>query len=136
MFRIMKSTIKYSIIAIVCAAVSQVAFAQQSSPATSPPASVSPSEGEHHAYPGWLQMRIDFMTKLLDLTADQQTKIANIFKTRTNEANAIRKDQSLNEDQKKEKKKGIEEVMNGEIKVVLTPDQRQKWEASGEKHHP
>ncbi len=62
----------------------------------------------------------------LDLTADQKAKIAPLLKHEAEQMKAVRDDQSLSQDQKKEKAKAIREEGQKAVAAVLTPEQAKK----------
>jgi Spy/CpxP family protein refolding chaperone len=69
------------------------------------------------------------MTKALDLTPDQATKITEIFQDQAPAMKALHEDTSLNKDQKRAKMKELRDGMDSKISAVLTPEQNTKWQA-------
>ena len=111
--------------ALFCAAVtvSPALRAQGTSPAPSAPATSPAGEEHHRGNP------LEMLTKKLDLTPDQQTKLKPIFEDRHEKMKALRDDTSLTPDDKKAKGKALMESSNDQIKAILTPDQQTKFAA-------
>ena len=70
----------------------------------------------------------EMMTKLLDLTAEQQAKIKEIHLKYSQQR--VEKKKQLGEEMKqnREKMKAQMEARNAELKQVLTPEQYEKWQ--------
>jgi Spy/CpxP family protein refolding chaperone len=62
----------------------------------------------------------------LDLTADQQAKMKTLHESYKSQAKAIKDNQSLSDDQKKEQMKALSVKRREEMKLILTPEQQQK----------
>ena len=114
--------------ALVCAAVVSVSPALRADetvpgPSPSQPAT-PPQEGQHRG--GNL---LEVLTKKLDLTADQQTKLKSILDDQHEKMKALHDDTSLKPEDKKEKGKSLREATNEQIKAILTADQLPKFAA-------
>lgn len=70
----------------------------------------------------------------LGLTDDQSAKVGAIFAKQRADLEAIRSDDSLNEDQKKAKAHAIFEQSNKDVRALLTPDQIQKLDDMRDHH--
>ena len=95
------------------------------------PASPAPSTPAHHGEKGkgeHGEAPLERLTKALDLTGDQKTKIKSIFEERRENVKAVREDATLSDEQKKEKAKEIIQSSTGKIKALLTPEQQTKFE--------
>lgn len=90
--------------------------------------------GKHHEQRG--EMRGDFMAmvKELNLTADQQTQIDAIRSQGRESMKALRNDTSLSQEQKKAKGRELLQASEGEIRDVLTPEQKVKARELRQKH--
>lgn len=82
-----------------------------------PQAQTAP-KGLHHG------KRMQKLTKELNLTPDQQTKIKPIFQQARAQAKTIRQDTTLNQDQKKAKFKELHENTMAQLNGILTPEQQ------------
>jgi Spy/CpxP family protein refolding chaperone len=69
------------------------------------------------------------MMKDLNLSADQQTKMAAIRTQYKTKMEALRNDNSLTEDQKKARLMELRKAQNIEINALLTPEQREKMKS-------
>lgn len=97
-----------------------------------PPANdqtTSQGTGRHahmrHADPA---KRLQWMSKKLNLTDEQKTKLQPIFQDEFQQMKAVREDTSLSREQKRGKMKQIHETFHPQVLAVLTPDQQQKLE--------
>lgn len=73
--------------------------------------------------------RLQQLTKDLNLTAQQQERLRPILERRSEDWTKVNEDKSLTEDQKHARMKEIQDKYKPEISEVLTPEQRQKWQA-------
>ncbi|MCM8824958.1 MAG: Spy/CpxP family protein refolding chaperone [Candidatus Omnitrophica bacterium] len=64
----------------------------------------------------------------LDLTDEQKAKIQEIQKSRHEQISAIKQDETLSKEQKREKIKAIMESTQKQMDEVLTPEQKKKIE--------
>ena len=62
----------------------------------------------------------------LNLTEDQQEKMKALHQSFSTQVKAIKDNQSLSEDQKKEQMKALSVKRREEMKAILTPEQQQK----------
>lgn len=82
------------------------------------------------------EVRVERMTKELDLTVDQQSKVKDIFDRKKEVFKAHKVDRKADKAVKKEafaKMKTEMAQFDKEIKSVLTPDQIKKYDAKREK---
>jgi periplasmic protein CpxP/Spy len=68
------------------------------------------------------------MTERLTLTADQQAKIKPILEDRSQQMQALMKDDTLSQDELRSKARGILEATTSKIRDVLTDDQKKKYD--------
>ncbi len=106
-------------------------FAQENT--TTPPATndqtTTQSMGRHgHMRKADPAKRLEWMSKKLNLTDEQKTKLQPIFQDEFQQMKAVREDTSLSREQKRDKMKQIHETFHPQVMAVLTPDQQQKLE--------
>ena len=105
---------------------------------TSRPTFAQASQGTAQSVENRLQM----ISKELNLTDDQKTKLRPILQDEQQQMQAVHNDTSLTRDQKMAKMKDIRESHQPQINQILTPDQQKKWaemkKEAKEKHeqHP
>jgi Spy/CpxP family protein refolding chaperone len=85
-------------------------------PAGAPPAGRPPGAG------------IEREAELLNLTADQKTKVEAIEKAEGQKMVDLRSDTSLTPKDRQAKRKAIAEELSQQMKAVLTPEQFDKWQ--------
>jgi Spy/CpxP family protein refolding chaperone len=108
----MKKQLLSFIIAGLCAASVALAEPQQQS-------------GPHEKGPGH---RMEMLSKRLNLTADQQAKLAPIFTERRAQVRAILQDSSLSREDRMAKMQTIRKDSNAKIEALLTDEQKQNYE--------
>ena len=100
-------------------------------PPTPTPAPPSPPQGGQQPQDGSREVKGDFVTMLtmvLNLTADQQTKVKAIFEDSRAKAKVIADSTTLSGDEKKAKIQELREATNAQIKPLLTPDQQKNFD--------
>jgi Spy/CpxP family protein refolding chaperone len=119
MKRILHST------ALSLALIGTAAFAQQTQlPENTPNANAPAHHVRHHAPNP--QHQAEFISKKLNLSADQTAKLTPIFADRAQKFQALMQDQSLTQDQRHAQMKTIRENAQQQLATVLTPDQLQQ----------
>jgi Spy/CpxP family protein refolding chaperone len=112
------------------------AFAQQAQPTlpenSSPNANAPYHHGGHHAPNP--QRQAEFISKKLNLSADQTAKLTPIFADRAQKFQALMQDQSLTPDQRHEQMKAIHQSTEQQLATVLTPDQMQQLKSMKHGH--
>ena len=84
---------------------------------------------------------LESLTKELDLTADQVTKIKEIFKESRPQMKALHEDASMDKKAKRAKMKEVREATHAKIRPILTAEQAVKFDAfvakekQGHSHH-
>jgi Spy/CpxP family protein refolding chaperone len=73
------------------------------------------------------ESRLEEMSKQLNLTDDQKTKLKPILQDEAQQLQAVHNDASLSQDQKKAKAKEIHAAFKPQVNNVLTPDQQKQW---------
>ena len=101
-------------------------LAQQSAPTDAP---AGRGQGQHMDP----QEQLQKLTKRLQLTADQQSKIGAILQDRQQQVQSVRGDSSLKPVDKRAKLKSLMESTQSNISAVLTDQQRQRWTDMREK---
>jgi Spy/CpxP family protein refolding chaperone len=76
--------------------------------------------------------RLDKMSKELNLSADQKTKLKPILQNQSDAWKAIVDDKSLTPMQRRSKMKEVHDKYVPEINAVLTPEQQEKWKTMRE----
>jgi Spy/CpxP family protein refolding chaperone len=113
------------------------AFAQQAQPTlpenSSPNANAPYHHGGHHAPNP--QRQAEFISKKLNLSADQTAKLTPIFADRAQKFQALRQDQSLTPEQRHEQMKALHQSTEQQLATVLTPDQMQQLKSMRHDHH-
>ncbi|MBT9330963.1 Spy/CpxP family protein refolding chaperone [Paracidobacterium acidisoli] len=72
------------------------------------------------------------MTKELNLSADQQAQIKPILADQDQQTQALWQDQSLSQQDRRQKMRSIREGSRAKIEAVLNDDQKQKFESMQE----
>ena len=117
--------------ALTLALTGTAAFAQQAQlPENSSPNANAPYHHRHHAPDP--QRQAEFVSKKLNLSADQTAKLTPIFADRDQKTQALFQDQSLSQQQRHEQMKAIHQNTDQQLATVLSPDQMQQLKAM---HH-
>ena len=111
--------------ALMAAPALGVAQENNAAPATTEQA---PAQGQRHMRRADPAKRLEWMSKKLNLTEDQKTKLQPIFNDEFQQIKAVREDASLSREQKRDKMKQIHDTFHPQVRAVLTPDQQQKLE--------
>jgi Spy/CpxP family protein refolding chaperone len=123
MFR--SSLLRVAVLAIGATALSALpAMAQD-------PSAPSPSQdqaGPRQGGPG-RGNQVEFLTKKLNLTADQVTQVKAIDEDSGKQMKALREDTSVAQQDKRAKMMDIRKASQGKIRALLTPDQQTKFDA-------
>ncbi|HEY6308613.1 MAG TPA: hypothetical protein VI488_19380 [Candidatus Angelobacter sp.] len=101
------------------------AFAQQNPPP--PPGGNQPQQGQRHGMPS-VDDQVKMLSDRLNLTADQQTKIKPILEDQRTQMQALMKDDSLSQDDRRAKMRSLRESTNSKIRDVLTDDQKKQFD--------
>ena len=113
--------------ALTLALTGTAAFAQQAQPTlpeNSSPNATAPHHHGHHAPNP--QRQAEFISKKLNLSADQTAKLTPILADRAQKTQALFQDQSLTPDQRHAQMKAIHENTEQQLATVLSPDQLQQ----------
>lgn len=72
--------------------------------------------------------RLQHMTKMLNLTDDQQQKIKPILENESQQMQSLQQDTTMSQQDRWGKMRQIRTQTREQIKPILTADQQQKWE--------
>jgi len=105
--------------------------------ASVPSLQAQPAEGQNAAHEhgpggpggpgGGNRPNLDRLAEELGLTADQKAKLGPIMKHQQEQMQALRKDESLSQEQRREKGRALREENQKAIAAVLTPEQAKKF---------
>jgi|SRR5205807_5992805 len=108
------------------------AFAVQSQQAPSgqgaQPAAGQASQGEHRQVPT-IDEQVKSLADRLTLTDDQQAKAKTVLEDQHTQAQVLMKDDSLSQDDKRQKFMGLRQATISKIKDLLNDDQKKKFDA-------
>jgi periplasmic protein CpxP/Spy len=113
--------------ALTLALTGTAAFAQQAQPTlpeNSTPNATAPHHRGHHAPNP--QRQAEFLSKKLNLSADQTAKLTPIFAESQQKRQALFQDQSITVGQMREQMKSIHQNTEQQLATVLSPDQLQQ----------
>jgi periplasmic protein CpxP/Spy len=111
---------------LVTSLLGAAAFAQQN-PAPPPPSGGDQPQGQRRGMPS-VDDQVKMMSDRLNLTPDQQTKIKPVLEDQRTQAQALRKDESLSDDDRRSKMRTLRESTNSKIRDVLTDDQKKQFD--------
>lgn len=127
--------LKHCLLALTLAclfcAVSSTAIAQDSG-ASNQQSTPAPSEGMPGHGPGHGQFdpakRAAMLTKRLNLSSDQQSKVEEILKSEQSQMQSLRTDSSVSQEDRHSKMMEIHKSSNDQIRALLNDDQQKKWD--------
>ena len=105
-------------------------FAAAQASNDSPPNNQQPAQGNggwHHGPPDPAQ-RTQELTKKLNLTSDQQTKVQGIFQSEHSQMESLRQDTSLSQQDRHAKMMEIHKSTDAQIRALLDSNQQTKWD--------
>jgi Spy/CpxP family protein refolding chaperone len=111
--------------AISIAAPFAAAQDSQSNDQQAPP---SQGQGEWHHGPQDPAQRTKELTKHLNLTSDQQTKVQEIFTSEKSQVENLHQDSSLSQQDRRAKMMDIRNNTNSQVRALLDPTQQKKWD--------
>jgi Spy/CpxP family protein refolding chaperone len=103
------------------------ATAQDSAPAN-PQSQPSQDHGGWHHGPQDPAQRSKELTKHLNLTSDQQTKVQDIFQSEHTQMESLHQDSSLSQQDRRAKMMDIHTSTNSQVRALLDPNQQKKWD--------
>ena len=72
--------------------------------------------------------RAEMLTQRLNLSADQRTKVTDIFKSEQEQMQKIHADASASQQDRRSKMMDMHKTSNDQIRALLNPDQQKKWD--------
>jgi Spy/CpxP family protein refolding chaperone len=120
----MKSMRKVVLVAIFL--LGAVCFAQQNPPAQPPPGG-DQTQGPRRGMPS-VDDQLKMLSDRLKLTADQQAKIKPVLEDQRTQMQALMKDDSLSQDDRRAKMRSVRDSTNSKIRDVLTDDQKKQFD--------
>ncbi|MFZ3342745.1 MAG: hypothetical protein WA609_04490 [Terriglobales bacterium] len=72
--------------------------------------------------------RTEMLSKKLSLTADQQTKVQDIFKSEQTQMQSLRNDSSMSREDRHSKMMDIHKASGDQVRALLDPTQQKKWD--------
>jgi Spy/CpxP family protein refolding chaperone len=95
---------------------------QQAAPSAAPP--------EHGRGPGRFDpdRRADMLAKKLNLSADQKTKVTDIFKSEQSEMQKMHGDASTSQADRRSKMIDVHKSYSDQVRTLLNPDQQKKFD--------
>jgi protein CpxP len=103
-----------------------LARSQDASPNAAPPPPAD--QPEHHHRPGPAMMYHRLMSQVSNLTDDETAQVKGIVKDFAGQAKALRKDDSLSDDERRQKFMDLMKATNEKIRALLTPDQQKQFD--------
>jgi protein CpxP len=126
--------LKHYLLIILAASVISIAAplatAQDNSAPPSNDQQTAPSQGNgrwRHGAPDPAKQTAQ-LTKKLNLTSDQQTKVSSIFQSEHSQMESLRQDSSLSEQDRHSKMRSIHEAANTQIRGLLDSNQQKTWD--------
>ena len=99
---------------------------------TEQPAQPSNAGGRRHRHFDPVQ-RTQRLTRRLQLSSDQQSKVQEILTLEQSQMQNLRSDSSLSQPDRHAKMMEIHKTSNDQIRALLNPTQQQKWDAMQQK---
>ncbi|MGC2648616.1 MAG: hypothetical protein WA261_20195 [Candidatus Sulfotelmatobacter sp.] len=111
--------------AIAIAAPFAAAQDNQSNDQQTPPAQ---EHGGHHHGPPDPAKRTAELTKKLNLTSDQQSKVQEALQSEHSQMESVHQDSSLSQPDRRAKMMDIRKTTDSQIRAVLDSNQQKKWD--------
>ena len=111
-------------------AISAFAVQSQQQPAGqgAQPAAPQAGQGEHRQMPT-IDEQVQKLSDRIKLSDDQQAKVKTILEDQHTQAQALMKDDSISQDDKRQKFMGLRQTTISKIKDLLNDDQKTKFDA-------
>ncbi|MGB6384717.1 MAG: hypothetical protein WBD25_07980 [Terriglobales bacterium] len=129
--------LKQCLLVVLAASLISIAapFAAAQDSQSAPPPSANdqqapPSQGNgrwRHGQPDPAE-RTKELTKKLNLTADQQTKVLGIFQSEKSQMESLRQDSSVPQQDRRSKMMDLRESTNSQVRAALDANQQKKWD--------
>jgi periplasmic protein CpxP/Spy len=118
--------------ALAIAAPFAAAQENQSNDQQAPP-STQENGGRHHGPPDPAKRTAE-LTKQLNLTSDQQTKVQGALQSEHSQMESVHQDTSLSQQDRRAKMMDIRQTTDSQIRALLDPSQQKKWDEMQAKH--
>ena len=125
---------KQSLIALVAAGLVSVAMPFATAQSNDQQAPPSQENGMRHRGPMDPAERTRELTKQLNLTSDQQTKVQDIYESARSQMESLRHDSSLSQDERRSKMMEIHKNADAQVRGVLDSTQQKKWDEMQARH--
>jgi periplasmic protein CpxP/Spy len=100
----------------------------QDNPSNNQQAQPSQEHGGWHHGPQDPAQRTQELTKKLNLTSDQQTKVQDIFQSAHSQMEGLRQDSSLSQQDRRAKMMDIHKNADSQVRALLDSNQQKKWD--------
>jgi|SRR5579862_6577904 len=123
--------LKQSLLVFVAAGAISIAapfVAAQDAPAADQQSQPAQEHGNWHRGPQDPAERTKELTKRLNLTADQQTKVQEALQSQHSQMESLRQDTSLSQEDRRAKMMDIHKSTNDQIRGVLDATQQKQWD--------
>jgi Spy/CpxP family protein refolding chaperone len=120
---------KYLLVFIAAGAISAVApfVAAQDAQSNDQPAPAQEYGGRHHG-PQDPAQRTAELTKKLNLSSDQQSKVQDALQSEHSQMESLHQDSSLSQSDRRAKMMDIRKTTDAQIRSVLDSNQQKKWD--------
>jgi len=128
----MKTFQRFTVMIAACMALTQFTFAENPAPVTSGTTATTGTNSTGKRCQGKFGRhgkRLEHLAQALGLTDQQKAQLKELIKAQRPELKAIRQNETLTKEQKKEQARQIFTEIKQEAKSFLTPEQQQKWDA-------
>ena len=126
--------LKHSLLALTLAGLiyAAPAVAQNAAPNGAAPDQPSAPNAQQQQWHGRGEMdpakHAEMLAKKLNLNADQQTKVQDIFKTEQSQMGSLHNDSSMSRDDRHAKMMDIRKTSGDQVRALLDPTQQKKWD--------
>ena len=113
-----KNLVRFLVVALAFAALSLPVLAQNAA---------DQGQGKHHGMPS-VDERVQHLTKMLNLSTDQQAKVKSIFEDQQNQMASLKQNTSMSQEDRRAKFQAIHQDTHQKIQALLNDDQKAKFE--------
>ena len=112
----------------LASAAAPAVVAQDTPTSDQQPAAIAPPQGGHKGPRFDPDRRAEMVSKKLNLSADQKTRVADIFKSEQEQMQKIHADASASQQDRRSKMMETHKASNDQVRALLNPDQQKKWD--------
>ena len=112
-----KNLVRFLVVALAFAALSLPVLAQNAA---------EQGQGKHHGMPS-VDERVQHLTKMLNLSTDQQAKVKSIFEDQQNQMASLKQNTSMSQEDRRAKFQAIHQDTHQKIQALLNDDQKAKF---------